>query len=248
MKNKIIAFLLFVFILGYAHKAYAAEGLSGNSKVASVSKATMPLRVTIGAFGSGLSANINIGVKVKSLKEIRSANVVMQEFDYSCGSAALATLLGYLNDPVDEKEVIDTILKTGDIEKIIKRRGFSLLDLKRFAETRGFRAEGYGSDLNSMAALNHPVILPIIINNYKHFVVFLGIRGNRVYLADPSKGITTMPLYQFEAVWFKNAFLLITKGESPHPGMMQINVTYMDDIWNKIQFNNVFIPRNPGRF
>src|SRR5512136_2217114 len=42
-------------------------------------------------------------LRVTSLRALRDAGVVKQGRDYSCGSAALATLLTYgLNDPVDE--------------------------------------------------------------------------------------------------------------------------------------------------
>ena len=149
----------------------------------------------------------------------------------------MATLLSYFNDDVKEKEIIDTLLKVGNIEKIVKRQGFSLLDLKRYAEDRGYKAVGYRADaLSDLEDMNMPVLLPIIINNYKHFVVFKRIEGDRVYLADPAKGNITMPYFQFEAFWFKNVFLVLSSEEiEKTAGIKEIDVSYLDDTWRLIQ-------------
>ena len=48
---------------------------------------------------------------VKSLIEIRRQNVVVQQWDLSCGAAALTTLLNYQhNDFVTEKEVANALM------------------------------------------------------------------------------------------------------------------------------------------
>ena len=68
----------------------------------------------------------------KSIVDLRFINVVRQQFDLSCGAAAVATLLSHFyGDAVDEKTVIDEAIKTGDKEKI-EKDGFSMLELKRF--------------------------------------------------------------------------------------------------------------------
>jgi len=36
---------------------------------------------------------------------------------------------------------------------------------------------------------------------YDHFAVLKGVRGDRVYLADPSLGNVRMPMYRFRAMW-----------------------------------------------
>lgn len=46
----------------------------------------------------------SLAIKVDSLKERRFLSTVRQQYDYSCGSAALATLLTYqYRDPVSEE-------------------------------------------------------------------------------------------------------------------------------------------------
>ncbi len=79
--------------------------------------------------------------------------------------------------------------------------GFSLLDLKRYVDERGYQGIGYGNlefqDLVDMA----PIMVPADLSGYPHFVVFRGARGNRVLLADPGFGNRTMLASKFEAAW-----------------------------------------------
>jgi len=84
-------------------------------------------------------------VPVRSLLERRQERTVQQGFDLSCGAAALATLLTYEHgDGTSERAVIEGILQRSDPERIRSRGGFSLLDLKRFALSKGYQAFGYG--------------------------------------------------------------------------------------------------------
>ena len=81
------------------------------------------------------------------------------------------------------------------------QQGFSLLDLKRFVDARGYQGIGYGNlefqDLVDMA----PIMVPVDLSGYPHFVVFRGALGNRVLLADPGFGNRTMLASKFESAW-----------------------------------------------
>ena len=157
------------------------------------------LRIPVGTF-SGI--NLTVRQQVLSVEELRKRDLTIQELDYSCGSAALATLLNaYLQIPVTEREIIDHILKTGDLRKIIARRAFSLLDLKRFATSRGAEAEGYSLTFDELIDLQQPMLVPIVIRGYRHFVIFRGMKDGRVYLADPSFGRWTLARAEFERMW-----------------------------------------------
>jgi ABC-type bacteriocin/lantibiotic exporter with double-glycine peptidase domain len=46
-----------------------------------------------------------------------------------------------------------------------------------------------------------PLIVPVRLRGYPHFVVFRGILGNRVLLADPAFGNRTMTVDRFERAW-----------------------------------------------
>lgn len=154
---------------------------------------------------------------VRSLLEARHDRVVIQAWDLSCGAAALATLLNYqLDDQVSEKEIARGLIKREEYLKdpnfVRFRQGFSLLDLKRFVDGRGYKGVGLGKlvigDLQSAA----PVMVPVNFNGYNHFVIFRGMaetaRGrDRVLLADPAYGNRTMPLEDFEAAWLEHPSL-----------------------------------------
>jgi uncharacterized protein len=139
---------------------------------------------------------------VRSLQELRRERVVRQGWDLSCGAAALSTLLTYdLGDRVPEAEIVMGILQRSDPVRIRARQGFSLLDLKRFAESRGHVADGFGRlDLFHLARLA-PAIVPTTLGGYNHFVVFRGVRDGHVLLADPAFGNRTMTVDRFEELW-----------------------------------------------
>ena len=77
------------------------------------------------------------------MQELRFLETVRQGFDFSCGSAALATLLSFhYGRPTTEFQVFESMWKTGDTEKI-RKDGFSMLDMKRYLEQEGLRADGF---------------------------------------------------------------------------------------------------------
>lgn len=46
-----------------------------------------------------------------------------------------------------------------------------------------------------------PIIVPVNLHGYNHFVVFRGVYGDRVLIADPAWGNHTMRVERFENVW-----------------------------------------------
>jgi uncharacterized protein len=147
-------------------------------------------------------------VHVVSLRAQRDMGVVKQGFDYSCGAAALATLLTYgLNDPVGEDALLRALLDplAPDQMAALQKKGLSLLDLQRLAQSRGHKAQGFRIGRDQLVKLSYPVIVFIRPHGYRHFAVFKGLRGDRVYLADPSLGNVRMPLYQFLDMWANEA-------------------------------------------
>jgi predicted double-glycine peptidase len=93
-------------------------------------------------------------VHVTSMKEARFRTTVRQQYDFSCGSAAVATLLTYHYDfPVTEQQAFQEMFVTGDQAKI-RREGFSLLDMKRFLGNHGFKADGFELPLEKLVRPN----------------------------------------------------------------------------------------------
>lgn len=152
------------------------------------------------------SSTVIAGNVVKSLIEIRRENVVIQQWDLSCGAAALTTLLRYQHgEPITEKIVAASLMRRPEYinhpELIQIQEGFSLLDLKRDVDARGFKGTGYGKlDLEDAVA-RAPILVPIRTNGYNHFVVLRGTANGSVLLADPAWGNRTMPVNTFLESW-----------------------------------------------
>lgn len=145
-----------------------------------------------------------VQVAMKSLKDLRDENVVRQGYDYSCGAAALATLLTFgMNDPTSEKEVLERMLVglAGSDEILREKEGFSLLDLQRVAHEKGYHAEGFRVEPEALYEIGGAVIVFIKPRGYEHFAVLRGVRGNRVYLADPALGNVRRADYDFLDMW-----------------------------------------------
>ncbi len=143
---------------------------------------------------------------VASLAESRERNVVIQNWDLSCGAAALATILNFQHgDPVSEREVAMGLMSRSEYLEnpmlVNLRQGFSLLDLKRFVDARGYNGVGLGRLNFEHLVTRAPMIVPINTYGYQHFVVFRGTLGNRVLLADPAFGNRTMLRSAFENAW-----------------------------------------------
>jgi hypothetical protein len=167
------------------------------------------------AYCASLNINgIRVEKPVKCIKEIRGKNLVKQSLDYSCGPAGIATLLNYyLMDSITEKEIIEAMLRVTDLQKIQERGGFSLLDLKRFLQGRGYKVTGYKMTIEQLRLLNKPVLVPIKFKNFRHFVVVKAVIGDRVYFADPAIGNMTMKVEKFETIWQDGIALLVEMGE-----------------------------------
>ncbi|MBX3509803.1 MAG: C39 family peptidase [Hyphomonadaceae bacterium] len=140
-------------------------------------------------------------VSVMSWRDIPFRSVVRQQFDYSCGSAAVATLLRHhYGLSVNEAEVFQAMYATGDQARI-QEVGFSMLDMRSYLQSRGFVADGLRLSLDRLSQLGIPVIALITHDNYRHFVVVKGIEGDRVLVGDPTFGLQTYTRAEFEAVW-----------------------------------------------
>ncbi|MBT0963487.1 C39 family peptidase [Denitromonas sp. IR12] len=139
-------------------------------------------------------------LQVTSLKEARHLSTLRQQYDFSCGSAALATLLTHhYGTRVSEQDVFVAMFRNGDQAKI-RAEGFSLLDMKRYLASRGYQADGFEAPLEALSAVGIPAITLVNENGYNHFVVVKGVRDGRVLLGDPAFGTRAMPREQFERI------------------------------------------------
>lgn len=159
---------------------------------------------------SARAANTN-SFRVQSLKEIREHALVMQRWETSCAAASLATVLTYaFQDPVSERQVVAKMLNTTEPAKVRARGGFSLLDMKRFVEERGYSGEAYKYLSFEDLKLFRAPIVPIRVHGFNHYVVLNAITDREVLLADPAFGNRAMPLARFEKVWLDGLAFVVT--------------------------------------
>lgn len=149
--------------------------------------------------------NFPAALPVASMYERRFATVVRQNYDFSCGSAALATLLRFhYARAVDEQTTFLGMWAKGD-QALIRKSGFSLLDMKRYLAAIGFTAEGYQVSLAQIETARIPGIALIETGGYKHFVVVKGLApglsGQSVLVGDPATGLRRMSASEFAKAW-----------------------------------------------
>lgn len=149
-------------------------------------------------------------VPVVSMKEGRYLATERQQYDFSCGSAALSTLLTHhYGFRVGEQGVFEAMYRGGDQNKI-QHEGFSLLDMKRYLESQGFEADGFEAPLEKLAEAKVPGIALMNERGYNHFVVVKGLRDGRVLVGDPAGGTRALPQAEFESRWVNRILFVIT--------------------------------------
>jgi predicted double-glycine peptidase len=149
--------------------------------------------------------------RIKNWLELRNEHVVIQQHDYSCGSAALSTMFRYyFQDNIPEARVLQVIFfrlaqRPDGREQVVDRvkQGLSMLDLKLAAIELGYQAEAAKIPLKTLATVDAPVIVRIEEEGFKHFVIFRGVLEDRVFLADPVRGNLRIPISKFNMIWTK---------------------------------------------
>lgn len=165
-----------------------------------------------GGISVDASSTVAFRLPVTSLIGRRFETVIRQQFDFSCGSAALATLLRYhYDDPQNEQSVFVAMFRDGD-QAQIRRVGFSLLDMKRYLAARGVAADGYRVTLAQIAQARLPGIALVDFNGYKHFVVVKGLEGGTLILGDPSLGLRREAAATFLKQW--NGVFFVINGRA----------------------------------
>jgi len=153
--------------------------------------------------------------KVTSWKQLNEQNVIMQRFDYSCGAASLATLMNYyFNANVSEQELLDYIKETFSKKEYahIEEEGLSFLELEKISRSLGYQSASVRLKLSALLELSGPVIVFVNTKQYKHFAVLRGIKEDRVFLADPSRGNIQLPVQEFVKEWQGETFILGKEG------------------------------------
>ena len=159
--------------------------------------------------------------KIRSMRELRYEGLTRQEQDFTCGAAALATVLqNVFGRKITEHEIIEDMLRNTDA-KTVKERGFSLLDMKSYVERVGLRGRGYKIDQTSLLTLKIPVITLQITRGFPHFVVVKKVFSDTVFIADPSLGHRQVPLDEFLEGWNGIVFAVVGDGLQAENALIQ---------------------------
>ena len=141
-------------------------------------------------------------VDMSTMLDRRFYTVVRQRYDFSCGSAALATLLRYHYGVrnADEELTFNGMWEHGD-QAQIKKFGFSLLDMKRYLATIGLQTQGFRVTLDQIAQTRVPGVALTTTRGYKHFVVIKGVTAEYVLVGDPARGLLRISRPEFQKMW-----------------------------------------------
>ena len=170
--------------------------------------AVLNVRAWAGEVTLGNTDTGNFYIKLVSYSEIPFRTVIRQQYDYSCGSAALATLLRFhYSLHTTEADVFKSMYAVGD-QAQIQKVGFSLLDMKKYLSSIGYQADGYRVSLAEIGQVGVPAIALIQLGSYKHFVVIKGVIGDSVLVGDPALGLRMFKAEDFQKVWNGIAFVV----------------------------------------
>ncbi|WP_434355813.1 C39 family peptidase [Parasalinivibrio latis] len=160
-----------------------------------------------------MAAKQSFNVDVESYQEKTFGDVIRQQFDFSCGSAAVASLASYhYNIDVAEDSAFKAMFDAGDRAKI-EKEGFSLFDMRQYLHSLGLQAEGYKLGLDKLRELGVPVITLVNFDGYHHFVLIKGINDNAVILGDPSRGIMVMEKDKFLNYYREVVLLVVNRAD-----------------------------------
>jgi uncharacterized protein len=148
-------------------------------------------------------------VHLTTLKELKFRSVIRQQYDFSCGSAALATLLNFhYGIPAKETDVFVDMWRHGDQRKI-RLEGFSMLDMQDYLARRSIPSNGYRSSLDRLVKAGVPGIVLLKVNGYLHFTIVEGVRDGRVLIADPALGTRAIAASDFAKAWNGVFFVIL---------------------------------------
>lgn len=162
--------------------------------------------------GATAADELTRGGRFQSWVERRDEGVVKQRLDYSCGIAALATLLRLqsIASP-SEAQLIDRFaaqFDTADTAAIQRRlqSGYSLADLSALAAAYGAKPIALRLNAAQLRGLKIPVIARLQVETGAHFTVLAPPEGSSasvVSLADPSWGNRRMLMHKFLDLWLE---------------------------------------------
>lgn len=188
-----------------------------------------PVQVLAAPIILNTETNTVLQTPIITWKEHRDAQVIKQNFDYSCGASSLSTILTYFyNNPISEKQILDDMKLTDMMA--------SFQDLAEVSKRYQFTAKGVATNYDSLKKLKIPAIVYLNHKRSDHFSVVKAINDSHIVLADSSWGNRVLTRAQFEKMWhtrqedsLKGSILLILPSNSKQKDNININFTRIED-------------------
>ncbi|WP_293908976.1 cysteine peptidase family C39 domain-containing protein [Deinococcus sp.] len=145
-------------------------------------------------------------------RELRYQSVIGQTADFTCGPAAIATLLThYYGQPVTEQSVTERSVAEMNARGKQVTEGLTLLSLKKVLEEEQVTSAGYKltlEQLRTVMAAGLPVVVNVVYPR-GHYYLVLHVDERTVLIADPSWGVRSQPLPNFLNAW--NGVVLVPR-------------------------------------
>ena len=183
----------------------------------SVAKTSLAACAALAVAGcSDLSGDPKDWLGVRPYKEVRYAATVRQALDFTCGGAALATVLKYYWGRSTSEAQVLAVLQTRypdpGVWKAKIHDGFSFDDLEFAAKAYGFKAQGGRISAEDLGSLSGPVIVHLDKGSFQHFSVLRKMHEDQVYLSDPILGLVTLPIDRFKKEYTGAAMAIWIEG------------------------------------
>jgi len=168
----------------------------------------------------GLQEVRMLGV-VQQLHKCNTWETIHQSSEYTCGPAALATLLSfYLDEPATEVEI-------AKISGTFKEGTTTLLGLRNAARLKGHDAIGYQMTLPQLLDQLDSSTIPVLVHFQQpelHYVLVTGHLGDDyLIVSDPAVGDVVMQQADFLRRWSNKA--LVVKAERIAPTPPEVHTT-----------------------
>ena len=140
--------------------------------------------------------------------ESRFMNSSRQMFDSSCGFSSVASIMkDWYGDDISETSLIS---ETFDEKNVNVDYSVSMKMLSQIFSNHGYLVKGYKMTFDELedAVKKHPPVLVHYGTDEGHFVLVLGIDGEKVVVSDPSEGVRTIFKDEFEKLWSRNVMLV----------------------------------------
>lgn len=169
----------------------------------------------LAADASPIRADMHIRLPEGSFHHLRYEGVIPQSSWYTCGPAAVATLLTYYFElPTSEEEVLEIALASMESRGTPWDDGISLLALRDALRVAGVPSEGYRITPEALIDYFDRGGLPVILHlrwPQPHFVVAIAWVDERLLVADPSFGSQLIGIAELVNVKGFDGYLLVPR-------------------------------------